>query len=138
MKLESQPILTKSVMITFAPNSWNLDVKYDSNIPNVVEEAGRLAGKFAAARVVIEGNVDTSRKVEFQREGPRVFQEMSLAVQELSERRAESVKQALAAKYKFQQNKIAVIGNGWDNPVSLTDHSKNRRVEIKVYPPEAE
>ncbi|MBI5240417.1 MAG: hypothetical protein HY926_08080, partial [Elusimicrobia bacterium] len=53
-------------------------------------------------------------------------------------RRAESVKQALAAKYKFQQNKIAVIGNGWDNPVSLTDHSKNRRVEIKVFPPEAE
>lgn len=138
MKLESQPILTKSVMITFAPNSWNLDTKYDSNIPNVLEEAARLAGKFAAARVVIEGNVDTSRKIEFQREGPRVFQEMSLAVQELSERRAESVKQSMQAKYKFHQNKIAVIGNGWDNPASLTDHSKNRRVEIKVYPPEAE
>ncbi|MCX5796777.1 MAG: ABC transporter substrate-binding protein [Elusimicrobia bacterium] len=138
MKLESQPILTKSVMITFAPNSWNLDSKYDSNISNVIEEVGQLAGKFAAARVVIEGNVDTSRKIEFQREGPRVFQEMSLAVQELSERRAESVKTALAAKYKFPQNKLAVIGNGWDNPMSLTDHTKNRRVEIKVYPPEAE
>jgi NitT/TauT family transport system substrate-binding protein len=138
MKLESQPILTKSVMITFAPNSWNLDPKYDSNISNVIEEVGQLAGKFAAARVVIEGNVDASRKIEFQREGPRVFQEMSLAVQELSERRADSVKQALLKKYKFPENKLAVIGNGWDNPMSLTDHSKNRRVEIKVYPPEAE
>ena len=28
---------------------------------------GKLAGKFASARIVIEGNVDTSRKIEFQR-----------------------------------------------------------------------
>jgi outer membrane protein OmpA-like peptidoglycan-associated protein len=63
---------------------------------------------------------------------------MSLAVQELSERRAESVRQSLVARYKFSQNKLAVIGNGWENPASLTDHAKNRRVEIKVYPPEAE
>lgn len=138
LKLEAGPILTKAVMIQFPPNSWGLDRKYDPGIDNVVEEAGKLAGKFAAARVVIEGNVDTSRKIEFQREGPRLFKEMSLAVQELSEKRAESVKQALLRIYKFNPNKIAVIGNGWENPASLTEHAKNRRVEIKVYPPEAE
>ncbi|MBI3549697.1 MAG: OmpA family protein [Elusimicrobia bacterium] len=138
MKLESQPILTKSVMISFPPNQWALDRKYDQNIDNVLEESAKLSGKFAAARIVIEGNVDTSRKIEFQREGPRVFKEMSLAVQELSEKRAESVKQAIVNKFKFNPNKLAVIGNGWDNPASLTDHTKNRRVEIKVYPPEAE
>jgi NitT/TauT family transport system substrate-binding protein len=138
MKLESQPILTKPVMITFAPNSWTLDAKYDPEIARTLEDVARLAGKFQAAPIVIEGNVDTSRKIEFQREGPRVFQEMSLAVQELSERRADSVKNAIISKYKFNPKKFAVIGNGWDNPMSLTDHSKNRRVEIKVYPVEAE
>ncbi len=138
MKLEATPILTKSVMITFPPNNWALDRKYDAGIDGTLEEVAKLAGKFAAARVVIEGNVDTSRKIEFQREGPRIFKEMSLAVQELSEKRADSVKNAIVTKYKFPPNKLTVIGNGWDNPVSLTDHSKNRRVEIKVYPPEAE
>jgi NitT/TauT family transport system substrate-binding protein len=138
MKLEATPILTKAVMITFPPNNWKLDAKYDPGVGNVLEEVGKLAGKFASARIVIEGNVDTSRKIEFQREGPRVFKEMSLAVQELSEKRADSVKDALIAKYKFPANKLAVIGNGWDNPASLTEHSKNRRVEIKVYPLEAE
>src|SRR5581483_6236196 len=137
MKLEQGPILTKAVMIQFPPNSWNLDRSYDKGIDNVLEEVGKLAGKFAAARIVVEGNVDTSRKIEFQRDGPRVFKEMSLAVQELSEKRAESVKQALLKRYKFNPNKIAALGNGWDNPMSLTDHAKNRRVEIKVYPPEA-
>ena len=138
MKLESSPILTKAVMITFPPNRWDLDKSYDRGINNTLEEVAKLSGKFAAARIMIEGNVDTSRKIEFQREGPRVFKEMSLAVQELSERRAESVKQAIVSKYKFNPNKLTVIGNGWENPVSLSDHSKNRRVEIKVYPPEAE
>ncbi|HAH07691.1 MAG TPA: hypothetical protein DCM05_14405 [Elusimicrobia bacterium] len=138
MKLESTPILTKSVMITFPPNRWDLDKKYDSGIDATLEEVAKLSGKFAAARIMVEGNVDTSRKMEFQREGPRVFKEMSLAVQELSERRAESVRQSIVKKYKFDPNKLTVIGNGWENPVSLTDHAKNRRVEIKVYPPEAE
>lgn len=138
MKLEASPILTKAVMIQFPSNSWTLDRKYDPTIGNTLEEVGKLGGKFAAARIVVEGNVDTSRKMEFQREGPRVFQEMSLAVQELSERRAEAVKKALVQKFKFNPNKLSVIGNGWENPASLTDHAKNRRVEIKVYPPEAE
>ncbi|MBI5243876.1 MAG: OmpA family protein [Elusimicrobia bacterium] len=138
MKLESTPILTKAVMIQFPPNRWDLDRSYDRTIDNTLEEVAKLAGKFAAARVMIEGNVDTSRKIEFQREGPRVFKEMSLAVQELSERRAESVRQAIVVRYKFNPNKLTVIGNGWENPASLNDHAKNRRVEIKVYPPEAE
>mgnify|MGYP001597043013 CR=1 FL=1 len=138
MKLEGGPILTKAVMIQFPSNRWDLDRKYDGSIDNTLEEVAKLAGKFAGARIVIEGNVDTSRKIEFQREGPRVFKEMSLAVQELSEKRADSVRSALQSRYKFNANKLAVLGNGWDNPASLTDHAKNRRVEIKVYPPEAE
>jgi outer membrane protein OmpA-like peptidoglycan-associated protein len=42
------------------------------------------------------------------------------------------------SRYKFNPNKLTVLGNGWDNPISLTDPAQNRRVEVKVYPPEAE
>lgn len=34
------------------------------------------------------------------------------------------------------ENTLA-FGNGWDNPISLTDHRQNRRVEVKVFPIES-
>ncbi|MBI3894125.1 MAG: OmpA family protein [Candidatus Wallbacteria bacterium] len=106
-------------------------------MPQAIEEIGRLAASFGAARIVLEGNVDTSRKVEVEREGPRVYQEFSKDVRELSEKRAVSVKKALLEKFKFPRDKISAFGNGWDNPVSLTDHRLNRRVEVKVFPVES-
>ncbi|MBI4866337.1 MAG: OmpA family protein [Candidatus Wallbacteria bacterium] len=137
LKIEAEPILTKTVMIQFAPNSADLDANYDKAIPQAVEEIGRLAASFGAARVVLEGNVDTSRKMEIEREGPRVYQEFSKDVRELSEKRANSVKRALIDKFKFPREKISAFGNGWDNPISLTDHRQNRRVEVKVFPIES-
>ena len=61
-------------------------------------------------------------------------------VKELSENRANSVKQELIAKFKLQPNQFAVRGMGWDKPADPNDprnHAKNRRVEVKVYPAEA-
>src|SRR6187549_1176125 len=71
---ESDEILTKTVVIHFFPNSWDLNKKiaratpegknveelYDPNIGFVVEEVGKLAGQYGAARVVIEGHTDGS------------------------------------------------------------------------------
>ena len=62
-------------------------------------------------------------------------------VQELSLRRANSVKQALLRKFpSLQPNQFTTVGKGWDRPADPGDpnnYAKNRRVEIKVYPLES-
>lgn len=126
----SAEILTKSIILTFEPNSSNLNTNYDKGIPTLLEEVGKLAGSFGNAYIVIEGNTDASRKGIVPGD----------LVRQLSYERAGAVKKALLEKYKFNPDKFKVIGNGWDNPLpGLTDSSnpdnnkKNRRVEIKVF-----
>jgi outer membrane protein OmpA-like peptidoglycan-associated protein len=132
---ETGEILTKSVIVTFEPNKAVLNPQYDSTIPGVLEEIGKLAGSFGNAYIVIEGNTDASRKGVVPAD----------LVRQLSYDRADAVRKSIIAKYKFDPNKFKVVGNGWDNPVpGMTDASnlehnkKNRRVEVKVFPLEKE
>ena len=141
---EKDEILTKTVVIHFFPNSWDLSKKitrsvdgreveelYDPNVSFVVEEVGQLAGQFGAARIVIEGHSDGSMRNQIPKS----------LVQELSLHRANSVKEAIVRKFKtLQPNQFATAGVGWDRPADPSDpenHAKNRRVEIKVYPAES-
>ena len=142
---ESEAILTKTVVLHFYPNSWDLaktiattvDGKtkqelYDPNVDAVVEEVGKLAGQYGAARIVIEGHTDGSMKGTIP----------ASLVQELSLNRANAVKEALLRKFpSLQANQFSAIGKGWDRPADAADpenHAKNRRVEVKVYPAEAQ
>ena len=63
-------------------------------------------------------------------------------VQELSLNRANAVKEALIRKFpSLQANQFLAAGKGWARPADPGDpenHAKNRRVEIKVYPAEAQ
>jgi ABC-type nitrate/sulfonate/bicarbonate transport system substrate-binding protein len=144
IQAESNEILTKTVVIHFFPNSWELRKKltrnvdghdveelYDPNVDFVVEEVGKLAGQYGAARIVIEGHTDASMQ-------GRVPAAM---VQELALYRANAVKEGLLQKFqKLQPNQFATAGKGWDRPADASDplnHAKNRRVEVKVYPAEA-
>ncbi|HET8538481.1 MAG TPA: phosphate ABC transporter substrate-binding/OmpA family protein [Anaeromyxobacter sp.] len=144
IQAESSEILTKTVVIHFFPNSWDLKKKvtkseggrereeaYDPNVDFVIEEIGKLAGQFGAARVVIEGHTDSSMQ---GRVPPSL-------VQELATYRANAVKEALVQKFpKLQPNQFSAVGVGWDRPADPQDplnHAKNRRVEVKVYPAEA-
>ena len=43
---------------------------------------------------------------------------------------------ANSGKYKIDPNRIGVEGVGWDRPADPTDQSKNRRVEVMIYPAE--
>jgi hypothetical protein len=141
---EKDEILTKTVVIHFFPNSWDLNKKitrnadgkeveelYDPNVGFVVEEIGKLAGQYGAARIVIEGHTDSSMKGNAPKS----------VVQELSLNRANSVKEAMVRKFpSLQPNQFATAGIGWDKPADPSDpenHAKNRRVEIKVYPAES-
>jgi NitT/TauT family transport system substrate-binding protein len=141
---ESNEILTKTVVIHFASNSWDLSHKvsetingkdveklYDPNAPFVVEEIGKMAGQFGAARIIIEGHTDSSMK-------GRVPED---AVQELSANRANAVKEAIIKKFPtLQPNQFTATGMGWNRPADPADplnQAKNRRVEVKVYPLES-
>ncbi len=141
---ESDEILTKTVVIHFFPNSWDLSKKvtettdgkaveklYDPNGAFVVEEIGKMAGQFGAARIVIEGHTDSSMKNQIPES----------SVQELSANRANSVKEAILKKFPtLQPNQFTVSGVGWARPADPGDpmnQAKNRRVEVKVYPLEA-
>src|SRR5262245_46869022 len=141
---EKDEILTKTIVIHFFPNSWDLNKKvtrntdgkdveelYDPNVGFIVEEVGKLAGQFGAARIVVEGHTDGSMKGQVPKS----------LVQELSLNRANAVKEALVRKFpSLQPNQFSATGIGWDRPADPSDPdngAKNRRVEIKVYPAES-
>jgi outer membrane protein OmpA-like peptidoglycan-associated protein len=104
---------------------------YDPNVGFIVEEVGKLAGQYGAARIVIEGHSDASMKGQVPKS----------LVQELSFNRANAVKEAIVRKFpSLQPNQFSTAGVGWDRPADPSDpenHAKNRRVEVKVYPAEA-
>src|SRR5205809_2030822 len=144
VQAESNDILTKTVVIHFYPNSWDLRKQvvthvngqdredlYDPNVDFVVDEIGRLAGQYGAARIVIEGHTDASMKGQID----------PAAVKDLSLNRANAVKEAVLRKFQgLQANQFLASGMGWDRPADPMDpmnSSKNRRVEVKVYPLEA-
>src|SRR6476646_6579838 len=141
---EKDEILTKTVVIHFFPNSWDVNKKitrdvngkdveelYDPNVGFIVEEIGKLAGQYGAARIVIEGHTDGSMKASVPKS----------LVQELSLNRANSVTEAILKKFgSLQPNQFSTAGMGWDRPADPSDpdnNAKNRRVEVKVYPAEA-
>ena len=141
---EKEEILTKTVVIHFFPNSWDLNKKitrnnegkeveelYDPNVGFIVEEVAKLAGQYGAARIVIEGHTDGSMRGQVPKS----------LVQELSLNRANAVKEAILRKFpSLQPNQFAASGLGWDRPADSSDPengAKNRRVEVKVYPAEA-
>ena len=142
---ESPEILTKTVVIHFFPNSWDLykkvvkdqngkavEEQYDPNVDFVLEEIGKLAGSYGAARIVIEGHTDGSMRGQVP----------DSAVRELSSNRANAVKQELLRKFPtMDPNQFSAQGMGWARPGDASDpenHAKNRRVEVKVYPLEAQ
>jgi outer membrane protein OmpA-like peptidoglycan-associated protein/ABC-type nitrate/sulfonate/bicarbonate transport system substrate-binding protein len=137
-----KPILTQTIRINFYPNSANIfepahdefdrplaNTQYDPNAAATLEKVARLTGQYERAVVAIVGHSDNSMKGSIPRE----------VVQKLSQDRAESVKQALVAKYKFPADKFVVQGKAWDEPADPSNpqaQALNRRVEIAVYPPE--
>jgi NitT/TauT family transport system substrate-binding protein len=135
-------VLTKTVTINFFPNSFDItkkvpakvgggEVLYDANVDTTVEEIAKLAGQFGAARIQISGHTDASMRGTAD----------EALVRELSVRRASSVKESLVNRFKMNPDQFVVAGFGWDKPADPNDpnnHAKNRRVEIKVVPAEAQ
>ena len=124
-----RPVVTASMS---TPESKRIE-KEDAPeyVETTIEEIAKLSGQFGAARIHISGHTDSSMKG---------VADESL-VRELSTRRANSVKEALVNRFKMNPNQFVVAGYGWDKPADQKDpdnHAKNRRVEVKVVPAEAQ
>ncbi len=139
---EADEVITQVEFIKFAPNNWDLYHKVTRNIDGkdveqlyypqadlVLKGIAETVGQFGMASVIIEGHADSSMKGRVS---------ASLA-KELSLRRANAVKEALVRNHDLDPDQFAVDGVGWGRPLDPDDplnHSKNRRVEIKIYPAE--
>lgn len=138
---ESDEVLTNTVIIHFAANNFDLMNKverrgpdgktveelYDPNVNFILDEIAKLVAQFGAARVVIEGHTDASMKSLLPD---------AVLVKQLSENRANSVKEVLVQKFQMNPNQFNASGVGWDRPADPKDpqnHAKNRRVEIRVF-----
>ena len=144
IRAENEEILTNTIVIHFFPNSADLrktvirkvdgkdmEEPYDPRVDLVLDEAAALAKQFGNARIVVEGHTDASMRGAVP----------AAMVRELSLQRARAVKDALVGKFKFDNNRFAVDGLGWDRPADddhPDNHALNRRVEIKVYAAEKE
>ncbi len=129
-------------MVRFFPNSSDLykkvekpgqsqPVLYDPNVDFVIEEVAKVSKQYGAARILIEGHTDGSMRNQAD---PGL-------VKQLSFDRANAVKQAIINKFQLPANQFTVNGLGWDRPADPADpnnHAKNRRVEVKVVPAEAQ
>jgi len=138
------PIITQTIRVNFYPNSSNLHepqhdsidqpipgTLYDPTVDATLEKVARLAGQYERAVIAIVGHTDSSMRGQVRFED----------VHSLSLDRANAVKQALVEEYDFDPNKFHVEGQGWNQPADPEDsenHALNRRVEISVYPPEAQ
>jgi ABC-type nitrate/sulfonate/bicarbonate transport system substrate-binding protein len=144
IRAENEEILTNTIVVHFFPNSADLRKKvirridgkdveepYDARVDLVLDEVGALAKQFGNARIVVEGHTDSSMRGAVP----------AAMVRELSLERARAVKDAIVDEFKFDDNRFAVDGLGWDRPADddhPDNHALNRRVEIKVYAAEKE
>ena len=110
---------TKRVTVTFDTGS---DVVTDEAKVIIEREFGAIAKGFADARVRIEGNTDST--------GDPAFNTV------LSKRRAKSVANFLASRYKFDKKRFVIVGNGQDKPIAdnatVDGRSKNRRTDFEL------
>lgn len=138
------PILTQTIRINYFPNSADpfepehdetgravQGTLYDPNAEATLEKVARLAGQYERAIIAVVGHTDASMQGQVRFED----------VHTLSLDRANGVKNALVERYEFDPNKFVIEGLGWNEPFDPSDpgnHALNRRVEISVYPPEAQ
>jgi NitT/TauT family transport system substrate-binding protein len=109
----------KKITVNFATGSALLT---DESKAKIRFELGTISNMFADARVRIEGNTDNVGGAALNRS--------------LSKRRAQSVADFLVERFKFDDRRFIVEGNGPDKPVATNDteagRAANRRTEFQI------
>jgi hypothetical protein len=144
-EVAEKAFLTATHYIHFFPNSADpykklvrkdesgADVEefYDPNVDFVLEKIGEQIGQFELSRVVIEGHTDGSMRGQVDEQ----------LVLELSQSRADKIREELIKKFDLDPNRFTAKGYGWSRPASAEDpdnHAQNRRVEVRILPAEGQ
>lgn len=131
--VETDPLLSKDIHFLFAPNEARLDMDNKENLQNL-EAIKRLLQVSPGSTVLLRGHVDNSRVEDFRKMGGDAYvRQMALKAVDFSKQRANEIKRLLVQKYSVDEKRLDTIGRGWEEPVSTTDDSQNRRVEAQWF-----
>lgn len=131
--LEGDALLSRDIRFFYQPNSAELDASAPKNQEYLEIIRGFLQVSPGSV-VVLRGHVDDARVREFEQQGGQALvRSMALKAMELSRQRAESVRDALLAKYpNIDRNRLELVGRGWEEPAG-PDSELNRRVEVQWF-----
>ena len=111
---ELEKEVSVDLAITFATSSDIIDASYNSELAKVAD----FMQKYPGTQVVIEGHTDSTGRAEFN--------------QSLSERRANSVAQALAERFDIDPRRLSAVGYGETRPVASNDTVDGRQANRRV------
>ncbi len=131
--LEGDALLSKDIRFFFQPNSAELDKQAQQNLA-YLDTIKNFLQVSPGSVVLLRGHVDNARVGEFESQGGQgLVRSMALKAMELSRQRAQAVREALLARYpNVAQERIELVGRGWEEPVS-DDSDMNRRVEVQWF-----
>lgn len=116
---KAEAFAVKRITVNFPTGSFTLT---DEAKLVISREFGAIAKAFGNSRIRIEGNTDSvgSRDLNIK----------------LSERRARSVADFLAERYKYSKARFVIVGNGPDKPLASNDtevgRAQNRRTDFEL------
>ena len=126
------PLLSKDIRFLFEPNSATLDLDNQSNLTNL-DAIKKMLVVSPGSTILLRGHVDNAMVEEFRKRGGEAFvRTQALKAMELSKRRAAEIKQMLITRLNVDQQRIEVLGRGWEEPVSSSS-DENRRVEVQWF-----
>jgi NitT/TauT family transport system substrate-binding protein len=133
VSVENDPLLSKDIRFFFEANSSNLDREAKQNL-DYLDTIKRFLQVSPGSTVLLRGHVDNARVGEFRKQGgEQMVQSMALKAMELSRQRAQTVRDALLAKYpQIDTSRIETVGRGWEEPASQQS-DQNRRVEVQWF-----
>lgn len=133
VNLEGDALLSRDIRFFYKPNSAELDANSKEN-QEFLEIVRGFLQVSPGSIVVLRGHVDNARVGEFEQQGGQTLvRSMALKAMELSRQRAESVRDALLAKYpNLDANRLELVGRGWEEPAG-PDSDLNRRVEVQWF-----
>jgi outer membrane protein OmpA-like peptidoglycan-associated protein len=113
---EEEKISNKTVSVEYDVNS---DVLNQSAREVITREFVPIAKQFSGARIMIEGNTDNTGSAALN--------------QDLSYRRALSIKNFLVKEYKFDPNRFIVVGNGSQKAIAAGSQGSDPRYRMTEF-----
>jgi NitT/TauT family transport system substrate-binding protein len=134
------PVLQKSIILEFGPNSAELDPDLGDNryaIANLQKNLRTLMQIAPGSQIILEGHADALilndfvKSPEGQRpESAKKISNSKLTLRHLSERRCESLKQFIITDSGVDKERITAVGRGVDVPTGRGPEH-DRRVEVQ-------